>query len=247
MDDIRVGAALRALRLRAGLRQRDLADRAGVSQSLISAIEGGRLETCTLAVVRRVFAVLGARFDGHVLWRGAGVDRLLDARHAALVDASVRQLRDGGWDPRVEVSYSIYGERGSIDVLGGRADCRAVIVEEVKTDLPRLEEAIRKLDEKERLVAERIAEGRFGWRPELVGKVLILPDTDRARRQVAANANVLEAAFPDRGVVVRRWLRAPAGPMAGILFLADISMGGRTGPTVGIQRVRIRQRGGSTP
>lgn len=241
MDDLRIGAALRALRLRANLRQRDLARVAEVSQSLISAIECGRLENCSVATLRRVFAAVGARYEGHVSWRGAGIDRLLDARHAALVEASVRALGRYAWDARVEVTYSIFGERGSIDVLGGRSDRRAIIVEEVKTDLPRLEESIRKLDEKERLARERIAKDRFGWQPTTVGRLLILPDTDRARRQVVANATVLDAAFPDRGAIVRRWLRVPSGPLSGIVFVADATMSGANGPNVGVQRVRIRR------
>jgi transcriptional regulator with XRE-family HTH domain len=42
MDDIRVGAAFRAVRIRRGWRQQDVADRAGVSRALISLIERGK-------------------------------------------------------------------------------------------------------------------------------------------------------------------------------------------------------------
>jgi transcriptional regulator with XRE-family HTH domain len=239
MDDIRVGMALRSLRLRAGLRQIDVARAAGVSQSLVSAVECGRLATLPVGTLRRIFAAVGAGFDGQVIWRGPGIDRLLDARHASLVEASVLQLRSRGWDPQVEVTYSIYGERGSIDVLGGRFDCRAVVVEEIKSDLVRIDDTVRKLDEKERLVGRQIAKDRFSWQPDLVGRILILPDTDRARRQVKANAAVLDAAFPHRGSVVRQWLRAPEGPVSGILFVADASLGGATARGVGVERVRI--------
>ena len=239
MDDIRVGMALRSLRLRAGLRQIDVARAAGVSQSLVSAVECGRLATVPVRTLRRIFAAVGAGFDGQVIWRGPGIDRLLDARHASLVEASVVQLRSRGWDAQVEVTYSIYGERGSIDVLGGRFGSRAVVVEEIKTDLVRVDDTVRKLDEKERLVGRQIARDRFSWQPDLVGRILILPDTDRARRQVKANAVVLEAAFPHRGSAVRRWLRTPEGPLSGILFIADTSPGDRTARGIGVQRVRI--------
>ena len=74
-----------------------------------------------LATIRRIFAAVDAGFEGIVHWRGAGLDRLLDARHASLVAARVLRLKETGWDPSVEVSYSVYGERGSIDVLGARA------------------------------------------------------------------------------------------------------------------------------
>jgi transcriptional regulator with XRE-family HTH domain len=209
MDDARIGRALRVLRQRRGLRQSEIAMAAGVSQSTISDIECGRLGRLPIATIRRVFAAVDAGFDGAVSWRGAGLDRLLDARHAALVAASVRRLTELGWDARVETTYSIYGERGSIDVLGGLANVRAVLVEEVKSELASLEETIRKLDEKVRLVRKQIALDGFGWPPALVGRVRVLPDSTTARRRVAALEPVLRVALPDRGSVVRDWLREP--------------------------------------
>lgn len=240
MDDVRIGAVVRALRIRAGMRQIDLARAAGVSQSMVSAIECGQVETSTIRTVRRVCAVLGARFDGQMSWRGADLDRLLDARHASLVEAAVRMLRRLEWESLVETTYSIYGERGSIDILGARKAFRAVVVEKIKSDIPRLEETIRKLDEKERLVTRQIATERFGWKPISVGRILILPDTDRARRLVRTHAEVLDVAFPARGDDdVRGWLRRPLGTMSGILFVADASISGTNGRRVGIHRVRM--------
>jgi transcriptional regulator with XRE-family HTH domain len=239
VDDHRIGRALRALRLRAGLRQVDVAERAGVSQSLISVIEAGACSSVTIATLRAVFRAVGAGFDGQVLWRAPALERLADARHAALVDASALRLRRLGWDVLPEVSYSEFGERGSIDLLGWRQAERAVVVEEVKSDLTRVEETLRKLDEKVRLATERIALDRIGWRPRVVGRVLVLRDTDRARRQVRAHATVFDTALPARGPVVRAWLRAPGGPLAGILFVADISPDGTNAARPGIQRVRV--------
>ena len=186
MNDARIGQALRALRQRRGLRQSEVAVAAGVSQSTISNIESGRLAGLPVATIRRIFAAVDAGFEGMVQWRGAGLDRLLDARHSALVAASVRRLGDAGWDTRVETTYSIYGERGSIDVLGAFVQRRAVLVEEVKSELASLEETIRKLDEKVRLVKEQIGKREFGWRPESVGRLLVLPDSTTARRRVLA-------------------------------------------------------------
>jgi transcriptional regulator with XRE-family HTH domain len=239
MDDHRIGRSLRALRLRAGLRQADVADRAGVSQSLISAIEAGRCSSVTLDTLRRVFRCVGAGFDGQVLWRGPALDRLVDARHAALVGSATTRLQRSGWQVLPEVSYSEYGERGSIDILGWRVEERAVVVEEIKSDLTRTEETLRKLDEKARLVGAKVAGDRLGWRPRVVGRVLVLPDTDRARRQVRAQAIVFDAALPARGPEVRAWLRDPAGPMAGILFVADITPDGTNAARPGAQRVRV--------
>jgi hypothetical protein len=188
--------------------------------------------------LRRVFAAVGAGFDGQVLWRGPALERLLDARHAALVDASATRLQRAGWDVIPEVTYSVFGERGSIDLLGSRRDRLAVVVEEVKSELARAEETLRKLDEKVRLTGG-IARDRLGWMPTSIGRILVLPDTDRARRQVGEHAPVFDVALPAKGPEVRAWLREPAGPMAGILFVADIDRDGRNAVRLGAQRVRV--------
>lgn len=242
MDRVRIGSALRRLRLRVGLRQVDVAQAAGVSQSLVSKIECGYADEATIPTLERVFAVVGASVDVDIRWRGGALDRLLDSRHAAIVEATVRRLREAGWDIRVEVSYSVFGERGSIDVLAGHEPTRTVVVDEIKADIVRIDDTVRKLDEKVRLVKRAIALEQFGWAPLVVGRVLVLPDTDRARRQVRAHAATLSAAFPDRASAVRAWLRDPHGPMSGILFVADMSPGGVTRTRAGIQRVRVTRK-----
>lgn len=238
MDDARIGRSLRVLRQRRGLRQSEVAAAARVSQSTISDVERGQLSSLPIATLRQIFAAVDAGFEGTVHWRGAGLDRLLDARHAALVAASVQRLRELGWDARVETSYSIYGERGSIDVMGGLARIGAVIVEEVKSEIASLEATIRKLDEKVRLVRKEIATDAFGWEPTLVGRLLVLPDSSMARRRVAMLDPVLGVAFPDRGADVRRWLREPSGPLSGILFQPDIATGDAKSDRRGVHRVR---------
>ncbi len=245
MDDLRLGAALRALRLRAGLRQVDVAERAGVSQSLVSAIENGGCSSATVETLRRVFAAVGARCEGQVIWRGPALERIIDARHAVIIDASAIRLRRLKWEVLPEVTYSIYGERGSIDLLGGMVSRRVMVVEEIKSEIVRVDDTIRKLDEKVRLVTEQIGRDRLGWSPETVGRILVLPDTDRARRQVRAHAAVFDVALPARGAEVRAWLREPVGPMAGIMFVANISPDGRNAARPGIQRVRTNPRAGS--
>jgi transcriptional regulator with XRE-family HTH domain len=225
VDDSRIGHALRVLRQRRGLRQSEIAAAAGVAQSTISDVERGQLSGLSITSLRRIFAAVDAGFEGLVRWRGAGLDRLLDARHASLVAASVRRLTSLGWETRVETTYSIYGERGSIDVIGAREPLRAVLVEEVKSELASIEETIRKLDEKVRLVRERIGRDEFGWQPAVVGRLLVLPDSTTARRRVAMLDAVLQVAFPDRGSAVRGWMRAPSGALSGILFSAGYRHG----------------------
>ncbi len=87
-----------------------------------------------------------------------------------------------------------------------------------------------------------IAFDRFGWRPLAVGRILVLPDTDRARRLIAAHEDILASAFPARGPRVRRWLRKPSGNLSGIVFVADTTMRGTNARSVGVHRVRVRRQ-----
>ena len=64
-----------------------------------------------------IFLALEARGDLDVRWRGGSLDRVVDERHADVAAVSVRSLTNFGWDHAVEVTYAIFGERGSLDVL----------------------------------------------------------------------------------------------------------------------------------
>ena len=64
--------------------------------------------------------------------------RAFDPRplHAWLIEAVVVMLRASGWDVAVEVSFSVWGERGSIDVFAYHRLTGIVLVVEVKSILP---------------------------------------------------------------------------------------------------------------
>jgi len=238
MDDVRVGARFRALRQRLAWRQSDLADRAGVSQALISLIERGRIEQIAVGKLRRIASKLDAEFGTQLRWRGGDLDRLMDESHATLVGRVAEVLRSAGWEVRFEVSYSVYGERGSIDVLAWHERARLLLVVEVKTDLVVLEGTLRKHDEKVRL-APGIAADQFGWRPIAVARVLVLPALSTPRRRVERHATVMAATYPLRAHDLRRWLSAPSGAAAGLLFLdVDRGSGASAGAT---SRKRVRQ------
>jgi transcriptional regulator with XRE-family HTH domain len=243
VDDHRVGRALRVLRRRRGLRQSDVAAVAGVSRSLVSLAERGHIASISVRVVRALFAAVDAGFEGHVLWRGGGIDRLLDQAHAAIVAATVSALSRSAWHCFVEVTYSVWGERGSIDILATSEETRTLLVVEVKSELLALDETVRKLDEKARLARVLVRE-RISWQPEAIGRLLVLPATDAARRRVSVGAArpILDAALPTRGRAMRQWLHAPRGPVAGILFLSFAKQGVVTRGQGGSDRVRRGRR-----
>lgn len=218
-DDERLGRLLRLIRRRGGLTQVVLAKRAAIPVRDVVRIESGRVAEVPVDRVRRAFEAIGGRARLVATWEGAAADRLLDAAHAALVEAAVRVLRQRGWTALPEVSFSEYGERGSIDVFGVRESARAVAVCEIKSDFGSLEETNRVLDMKERL-APVIAKRVLGWRPDVIGRILVVPDHPTIRRVVARHAATMDAVYPARSREVRAWLRAPTRAIRGVWFLS---------------------------
>jgi hypothetical protein len=189
---------------------------------MISRVERGHVAELTVQTLRAIFLALDARLGLSPTWRGAELERLLDQDHASTVAMVARRLEEFGWTVALEVTYSEYGERGSIDALGLEPSRRAAIAVEVKTDIASVEAMGRKLDEKARLTP-RIVRERFGWTPVVVGRVIALPDTQRLRR-IVERQPVIGRMFPASSREVRAWLRNPAGVVAGVWFLSNISL-----------------------
>ena len=223
MDDLRIGRVARALRLRLGLRQGDVAAQAGCSQSEVSLLERGRVSGMSLRRLRAFFAAFDAELVVFVRWRGGSLDRLLDARHATLAELTTRRLEASGWVVAPEVTYSVYGERGSIDLLAWHPGTRTLLVIELKTEVASIEETLRRHDQKVRL-APGVARERFGWEPAVVARLIVLPEDRTARRRVEQHRSVFRRAYPLGNAAIRRWLDAPGGASGGILFLSDTSL-----------------------
>lgn len=205
------------LRRRQRLRQRDVAARVGVSQQHVSDLERGQLGGMTLDGVADLFKVLDARVTLTVHWRGGQLDRLLDEVHAAVVGAACRELQAKGWEVVPELTYAVYREQGSIDVLAWHRSTRIALVVEVKTEITSLEELLRRHDAKVRL-APSLCRDRFGAAPSATARLLVVGESPTNRRRVAALDTVLRAAYPARGADVRQWLTRPGGAISGLAF-----------------------------
>jgi hypothetical protein len=206
-----------------------LAAEAKVSRWVVAEIEAGRGDRITADRLIRVVAALGGYLSIRIQYRGEGLDRLRDRRHAALVDQLVARLHGDGWEVATEVSFNVFGERGSIDILAFEPTSGALLVIEVKTAVPDLGGMLATLDRKVRL-ARDLAEAR-GWQVRTVGRLLVLPEARTARRRIDDHAATFRNAFPARNIEVNRWLRAPAGGLSGLLFLPSARAAGtRRGP-----------------
>lgn len=228
----------RALRLRAGLRQIDVAVRAGVGRWKLVDLEAAEIDSLSLGEIRRSFEALGGRLDLVASYRGAALDRLLDEVHARLVGRIVVLLRNLGWHVEVEVSFNVYGDRGSIDVLAWKEAERALLVIEIKSELGGLDGLLRPLDMKVRH-APTVARDRFGWDATIVSKLVVLPEERTARRALERHSAVFDGALPARAREVRRWLRQPIGPLAGLWFLSDVGTADTKRNPSAIRRVRV--------
>ena len=240
MDWTRLGLVIRALRRRKGWRQVDVARIARVSQTLISLVERGHGERVTGEAIRRIAAAVDARVVVELRWRGGEIDRLLDAGHAALVDAMARRLRAWGWTVHVEVTYETPRSSGSIDLLAWHPETRTLLVIEIKTELTSAEATIRKLDEKSRLAAN-LARVRFGWHAASVSRLLVVESSSTNRRRIQAHRSLFDGAFPVRDGQVRRWLRIPSGPVSGRLFVSASNPGAGVHARGGRHRVRAQR------
>ena len=202
MDDRLVGSALRALRIRRGWRQVDLARQARLSRETVAQIERGNSATVSLGAIRSAADALGAPLDTTIRWQGGDLGRLLNRRHAAMHEAMARHIQTlGSWTSEPEVSFSIYGERGVIDVLAWHSQTRSALVIELKTELVDVNEMMGTLDRKWRL-ADRIARDRR-WIAETVSVWLVIADTRTNRRALAAHATVLRGKYPADGRTIR--------------------------------------------
>lgn len=220
MDLVRFGRGIRALRIRRRWRQKDLATAAKLSPTMIARIERGRGGSIPAGKLDRAAQALGATTDLRLSWNGEALDRLLDAAHAGLVDVVTGMLRTFDWEVVLEATFSVRGERGSIDVLAWHAASRVVLVVEVKSIVPDIQAMLAAFDRKWRLGME-IARSR-GWDPVVAGRLLVVGDSRTSRRRVEALASTFASEFPHRAIEARRWLAAPtpAAPLRGLWFLS---------------------------
>jgi transcriptional regulator with XRE-family HTH domain len=240
MDDHRIGAMLRAIRIRKRWRQSDLAAKAGVSRWVVLRIEHGRLATIPVGKLRAVAPALDARIDATVRWQGGDLPLLLSARHARMHEVMARFFGDlPDWTAEPEVSFSIYGERGVIDILAWHPTRRILLVIELKTEIVDVNEMLGAMDRKRRLALD-VARSR-GWHPLAVSTWVVIAPSRSNRRAVADHQTVLRAKFPGDAPAVRRWLTDPLGPIDALSFMPSVQ-GVHPGPDPApIRRVNRRR------
>jgi transcriptional regulator with XRE-family HTH domain len=215
VQDQRLGAAFRLVRIRRRWRQQDVAGRAGLSRGVVSMLERGHVDQVTVGTLRAVALALDIRVDLVPRWRAGELDRLLNAAHSALHESIARFFGTlDGWEFVPEVSFSIWGERGVIDILAWHAATRTLLVIELKTDIADVNALVGGVDRKVRLAAQ-VARER-GWDPLTVSSWVIVTDDKTNQRRIRAHRSMLRAAFPHDGRTTHAWLRRPTGAVRGL-------------------------------
>jgi transcriptional regulator with XRE-family HTH domain len=241
MNDLRVGRIVRAVRHQQRLRQSDVALVAGVDQSVVSDLENGRLERVSLRSSRRIASALGVDLVLDARWRGGMVDRLLDRGHAALVEVVSGRLAAEGWLVEPEFTFNVYGDRGSVDVLGWHPAHRALLLVEVKTELTDLQAMLLSMSKKVRVVPTVVAEER-GWDRHALGRLLIVAGTTANRSVARRHATMFGMTFPQASREARSWIRAPEADLAALWFVTPMAQGHRAiGPRRRVQAPRAQR------
>jgi transcriptional regulator with XRE-family HTH domain len=235
MDGRHVGRVFRAIREHLGWSQAELGTKAGVTQTQISSVERGSLVNEKVATIDRIATALGAAAYLDIRYEGGRADRLVDRVHAALVDLVATRLRADSWEVVLEYSFNVFGERGSIDLLAWHAATRTLLIVEVKSVFHDLQDLLHALSRKLRLGPDLVRKER-GWDPTAVGRIVVTPGTSANRAVVARHSAIFDVSLPARTIEVRRWLRNPVGPLAGVWFVPTSQV------PVGRQASRARGR-----
>lgn len=197
----------------AGRTQAEIADRAGVSQGLISLIERGHGRSASIETWACIAAAVGEQFVGFLeAAPGAALPRDVEhlRRQSALIDLAGR----GAWTavPELAIDPAVARSR-AIDVVLVRPATREAVAAEVWDWFDDVGAALRGLDAKRqvlegRLDAESAAARNLepGWR---VRGLFIVRDTRRNRTLVAELRPLFAARFSGSAV---DWLRALGSP-----------------------------------
>ena len=209
-----------------------------MSKSTISRIERGHVRSLSVATIQEVAGELDIRVDLVPRWRSGDLDRMLNRRHSNLHELVARWFGDAvpDWVLAPEVSYSIYGERGVIDILAWHPGRRALLIIELKTDIVDVNDLVGSADRRKRLA--RTIAGERGWDPASVSVWVIVAPSRTNRRRIDSHETMLRAAFPADGRTIRAWLRNPVGSVAALSIWPN-SHAGKLGPGVSpVRRVR---------
>ena len=226
-----IGALIRDTRQQIGWSQDQLADRAGTSQSTVWRIETAAPGAVDLGTIDRVLSALGLRSTLEVEGRHLA-DRAdqRDPVHAALSSAVAGRLRRAGWAVESEVPTGSRSPTGWIDLAAFREHDAALLIIEIKADLPDIGGLQRQVGWYER-EAPYVAR-RLGWRAERTVVAVVCLDTEAIARRLLEHRGLLAPAFPGDGRAFGLWLTDPAALFDGQRSIVVTDLAGHRIPAM---------------
>jgi transcriptional regulator with XRE-family HTH domain len=203
----RLGIGLREARLAVGLTQARLGDRAGVSQSQVARLEGGRGWNASIETWAACAAATGTQLAAF-LERAPGADLPRDMEHLRRQNLVVRESRPGGWMPLPEALLPDGTPHPrSIDVHLTRERRREIAVVEVWDLILDGGAAMRGLEGKVQTLRQRMGPA---WN---VQGLLLVRGTRRNRALVRELAPLFAARYPASSDAWLGALRNPDVPL----------------------------------
>lgn len=208
-----IGDDVYRIRTDAAATQARVAHEAGIDRSHLGRIEAATtqasLETL-VAVATALGADLSVRF-----YPGTG-PRLTDRHQARMLEAVLRGLSPT-WRPHLEVPV-FRPARGVVDAVFERTDQPLLLISEVESTLPRLEQQIRRAGEKAASIGSAQLVGPGPVPP--TSRLLILRSTSRTRELARVFESLLRAAYPARSRdAVASLLKGTAWPGDAIIWV----------------------------
>jgi transcriptional regulator with XRE-family HTH domain len=177
----RFGIELRIARVSAGLTQRQLAHRSGVSQQAISRVERGDVG---ISLEARCRLAAGAGHELGLRLYPVSSIRLRDSGQLKIAEAIAGAL-DPSWTARMEVPVRA-GDLRAADLLLSRPD--ELVQVEIERSIVDLQAQLRAGQIKRQMLAE--------GSPQPVRLVIAVPDSLAARSRMSLLAGLLAAALP---------------------------------------------------
>jgi transcriptional regulator with XRE-family HTH domain len=188
-----IGAAVLSARTARGWSQRRLGTEAGISQTMISAIERAALPDLPLPTAISVLLAADIEFELRLVPPQRARPIVRDRAHARCVAYVARRLARAGFRVATEVEIGQGRWRGFIDVLAYHPLHRLLLVIEVKTEIVDVGGIDRQLGSYER-AAWQAARG-LGWRPRAPTGVLLPPGHRRERSAAPGAERLLRSMF----------------------------------------------------
>jgi transcriptional regulator with XRE-family HTH domain len=236
-----VGSVIREARLLIGWSQGELAIRAATSQTKVWRLESAEPGAFDMATLDRVLAALGLRptleLEGRHL---ADRDDQRDRVHAALSAALAGRLRRAAWSVESEVPTGARAPTGWIDLVANRDRDAAMLVIEIKADLPDIGGVQRQVDWYER-EAPYIGR-RLGWQPSRIIAAVVCLDTASIAHRLREHQALLATAFPGDAHAFAMWLTDPAVPFDGRRTLAVTDLAPHRGLALAPSHLQGRRR-----